>query len=73
MLREYEKAKLTLDNDDLDQTAGGLSNTHKNGDLSMSPYGHFLRSTTGKKLYINKVGELPDPKVHDSTLLSEAR
>lgn len=40
MLREYEKAKMAMHNDDLENTTGAGS-VFRTGDLSSSPFGNF--------------------------------
>ena len=40
MLREYEKAKMAMHNDDLENTVGAGS-AFRAGDLSSSPFGNF--------------------------------
>lgn len=65
MLREYEKAKLQMMNNDLGEesarntiTTGGMNKT--------SPYQNFMRSTNGKKLYYNDA-EMPPTRIFENT------
>lgn len=77
MLREYEKAKLSLANHDIVEGAGDsqaefpvIGNERNN-----SPFSKFMRATTGKKLYFNSkaAGPLPPSKVTADTKKHEAR
>lgn len=67
MLREYEKAKLQMMNNDIasDQVVSA-SNTMTSGLNKTSPYDNFLRSTNGKKLYRND-DNMPLPRIFENT------
>ena len=56
-MKEYEKAKMMMANADL----GSNNSVFDTADLGNSPFGHFLRTTSGRKLYIEneRTGELP--------------
>ena len=77
MLREYEKAKLSLANNDIIEGAGDSQAEFPvvGNDRNNSPFNKFMRATTGKKLYFNSkaAGPLPPSRVTDNTKKHKAR
>ena len=67
MLREYEKAKLQMMNNDIaSDQEGSVPGTMTSGLNKTSPYNNFMRSTAGKKLYRNDVN-MPPPRIFENT------
>lgn len=79
MLREYEKAKMAMQqqqqNLDLDAAGASAERSFHDPERRNSPYGNFLRTTAGKKLYFEteKTGPVPPTRVHDATTLMKTR